>query len=105
MFNGDCVIEFWDRGILGGLGIGCLPVLREMWWFGFEEIERESVLWGVKEGEVLWCRVWAGKGESRGGVKGGKGGRGWRKGVWVGFYNFGKGVVKGESLKKGGEWF
>ena len=28
---------------------------------------------GVREGEVLWRRVWAGKCESRGGVKGGKG--------------------------------
>ena len=41
MFNRDCVIEFWDRG--------CLPVLREMWWFGFEGIERKDVLSGGKE--------------------------------------------------------
>lgn len=49
MFNGGCVIEFWDRGTWGGLGDrGCLPVLRKMWWFGFEGIEREDILSGCK---------------------------------------------------------
>lgn len=46
---GVCVIEFWDRGTWGGLGDrGCLPVLRKMWWFGFEGIEREDILSGCK---------------------------------------------------------
>ncbi len=36
---------------------------------------------GVREGEVLWRRVWAGKCESRGGVKGGKGEGDGEKGV------------------------